>query len=74
MVVEVDGRGKYRTDDGGPSMEALLSEKRRESAIRDLGYAVLRVDQALIRDARQLDEHVKAAARRSHPQRRLRRP
>ncbi len=73
VVIEVDGRGKYRTDDGSTSIEALLSEKRRESAIRDLGYAVLRVDQALVRDARQLDEHVKAAARRSDPRRRLRR-
>ncbi|MGB3258037.1 MAG: type IV toxin-antitoxin system AbiEi family antitoxin domain-containing protein [Ornithinimicrobium sp.] len=72
VVVEVDGRSKYRANDGSTSMEALLSEKRRESAIRDLGYAVLRIDHALIRDTRQLDEHVKAAASRSHPRRRLR--
>ncbi len=64
VVIEVDGRGKYRRDDGLGSVEILLSEKRRESAIRDLGYGVVRLDHAMIRDPGLVDHHVKAAARR----------
>lgn len=72
VVIEVDGRGKYRSDEGLGSVEALLSEKRRESAIRDLGYGVVRLDHSMISDPPLVDEHVKAAARRSHARRRVR--
>lgn len=67
VVVEVDGRVKYVGDDGHGSVEAVLSEKRRESAIRDLGYGIVRVDRAGLDDPRQLDTRIQDAARRASP-------
>ncbi|MGI8792562.1 MAG: hypothetical protein ACR2H3_05210 [Acidimicrobiales bacterium] len=64
VVVEVDGRVKYADRS---STEVVLSEKRRESAIVDLGYAVLRVEHHHLDDLPGLDERIQAAARRSQP-------
>lgn len=61
VVVEVDGRGKYADDSGRGSVEALLSEKHRESAICELGYAVVRVDHPMLQSPSQVDERIRAA-------------
>lgn len=65
VVIEVDGRGKYAGDGGHGSVEAVLSEKRRESAIRDLGYGIVRVDYAGLDEPPQLDTRIQDAARRA---------
>ncbi len=67
VVVEVDGRIKYTGDHGRGSVEAVVSEKHRESAIRDLGYAFIRLDHAALQDPTQIDVRIRAAARRAHP-------
>lgn len=67
VVVEVDGRAKYVDSDGHTSVESVLSEKHRESAIRDLGYAFVRLDHAALRDPTQIDARIQAASRRAHP-------
>lgn len=67
VVVEVDGRIKYTGDDGRGSVESVISAKHRESAIRDLGYAFIRLDHAALQDPTQIDARIRAAARRVHP-------
>jgi len=37
VVIEVDGAVKYTRADGTASVEAVISEKHRESAVRDIG-------------------------------------
>lgn len=67
VVIEVDGRVKYVRPGGSGSPEAVLSEKRRETAICNLGYGVVRVDNDGLADARQLDARIKDAATRAEP-------
>ncbi len=44
VVVEVDGTVKYVASDGSGSVQAVMSEKRREKALVDLGFGVVRVE------------------------------
>lgn len=67
VVIEVDGRSKYRRDDGTGSIETVLSEKQRESAIRDLGYGLVRVDNRGLDSLAELDRRILDAARRAAP-------
>lgn len=67
VVLEVDGRVKYVGDNGSGSVEALLSEKRRDSAIRDLGYGIVRLDRLALDEPSQLDSRIQDAAVRAHP-------
>lgn len=67
VVVEVDGRVKYVNNDGTGSVEHVLSEKRRESAIRDLGYGIVRLDRLALDEPRQVDTRIHSAADRAHP-------
>lgn len=53
VVVEADGRVKY---DQANSTQVLVSEKRRESQLVDLGYAVVRVEHDQLADHRTLHE------------------
>lgn len=64
VVVEVDGRGKYRAEDGSGSTASVLSEKRREKAIVDLGYGVVRVEHADLERPAQIDQRIAGAAAR----------
>ncbi|WP_249335977.1 endonuclease domain-containing protein [Sinomonas gamaensis] len=41
VILEFDGRGKYY--DYRPTAEALLLERRRETALMDLGWRVVRL-------------------------------
>lgn len=41
LLVEYDGRTKYTAN--GPAVEAVLAERRRQDAIEEVGYRVLRV-------------------------------
>lgn len=68
VVIEVDGAVKYVGRDGSGSPEAVQGEKRRESAITDLGYAVVRVDSATLRDPVQLRRRIDDAASRARPE------
>lgn len=67
VVIEVDGRVKYVERDGVGSVENVLSEKRRESAIRDLGYGIVRLDRLALDDPKQVDIRIRDAAGRAHP-------
>lgn len=42
LGVEFDGRGKYG-EDGASAARALFEEKRRQDAIEDEGWTVLRI-------------------------------
>lgn len=64
VVLEVDGRVKYAQ---GASPEVLISEKRRESAIVDLGYAVMRLERHHFDDIQAIDTRIRTAARRAQP-------
>ncbi len=64
VVIEVDGRVKYVKDDGSGSAEALLSEKRREKALLDLGYGVVRVEYHDLQYPDRLVARITAAASR----------
>ncbi|MGB3763619.1 MAG: type IV toxin-antitoxin system AbiEi family antitoxin domain-containing protein [Ornithinimicrobium sp.] len=63
VVVEVDGRVKYQQHN---STQALVSEKRRENAIVDLGYAVFRLEHHHLADPKAIDTCIQQAARRAH--------
>lgn len=65
VVIEVDGAVKYQREDGSGSPEAVLSEKRRESAITDLGYAVVRADHDSLRQPALFDRRIQDAAKRA---------
>lgn len=62
VVVEFDGKVKYEGADG---RDALVWEKRRESALVDLGYEVIRVLWADLDDPRALARRIRAAHNRS---------
>ncbi len=69
VVVEVDGRVKY----GQPnSTEVVVSEKRRESAIVELAYAVVRLEHHDVMDPPRVNTRIQSAALRAQPHRRLR--
>lgn len=50
LVVEVDGEMKYRGAFGVTPDEAIRRERRREKEIQNLGYVVLRISAADLRD------------------------
>ncbi|CAN5465866.1 type IV toxin-antitoxin system AbiEi family antitoxin domain-containing protein [soil metagenome] len=64
VVIEVDGKGKY-AGNGSGSPDAVLAEKRRESAITDLGYAVVRLDRVDVSQPTQVDQRIAYAAKRA---------
>lgn len=68
VVVEVDGRVKYA---GRDATAVLLAEKRRESALTDLGYGVVRLEEADLRRPAEVMARIVAAADRSARQRGL---
>lgn len=68
VVVEVDGRVKYA---GRDATAVLLAEKRRESALTDLGYGVVRLEEADLRRPAEVMARIVAAADRSARQRDL---
>ena len=65
VVLEVDGRIKYVGDNGTGSVEAVLSEKRRDSAIRDLGYGIVRLDRLALDEPNQVDRRIQNASQRA---------
>ncbi len=65
VVLEVDGRVKYVGDNGTGSVEAVLSEKRRDRAIRDLGYGIVRLDRLALDEPRQVDRRIQDASQRA---------
>lgn len=72
VVIEVDGRVKYVNPDGTGSVEAVLSEKHRESAIHDLGYGLVRLDHPDLTRPERLRARIMAAAQQAHPSRQQR--
>lgn len=66
-MIEVDGRVKYVGSDGSGSVEAVVSEKHRESAICDLGYGLVRLDRPSLDEPGHIDTRIQDAARRAHP-------
>ncbi len=51
MIIEFDGAVKY---DGAQGREALVREKRREDALRALGYRIVRLTWADLADPQQV--------------------
>lgn len=70
VVVEFDGRVKYA--DGDP--DVLWAEKRREDAIRSLGYVVVRVVWADLYDPARLLRRVRSAIAQASPRKTLLHP
>lgn len=62
VVVEFDGAVKY---EGAGGRDALVREKRRESALTDLGYEVVRVTWADLADPTALVKRIHAARLRA---------
>lgn len=56
LLVEYDGRAKYTAD--GPATEAFLSERRRQEALEDIGYRVLRATKEDLRREESLVQRV----------------
>ena len=67
VVIEVDGAVKYARPDGTASVQSVISEKHRESAVRDMGYGVVRLDMRSLETPEQVRARVYAAARRAAP-------
>jgi very-short-patch-repair endonuclease len=61
-VVEFDGLVKYG---GAGGRQALIEEKRREDALRSLGYQVVRLTWRDLHDPPLVDRLIKAAFSRS---------
>ena len=59
MLIEFDGRVKYATGD------ALWAEKQREDRIRGLGYEVVRLTWADLKNPERVRRLVDAAIRRA---------
>lgn len=64
VIIEVDGAVKYVRSDGAANTAAVVAEKRRESALVDLGYAVVRVEHDDLQHAERLVARITTAARR----------
>jgi very-short-patch-repair endonuclease len=62
VVVEFDGLLKYRGEDGE---DAVVAEKLREDALRDLGYAVVRITWAELSHPQAVLARVRAALLRA---------
>ena len=62
VIVEFDGLVKYAGKDG---REALAAEKRREDALRALGYEVVRLTWADLDHPRRVDALVRSALARA---------
>lgn len=65
VIVEVDGRVKYTADDARDATTVLMAEKRRESALTDLGYGVVRVEEADLSRPSEVVARIDAAAARA---------
>jgi len=57
-IVEFDGLVKYGAADG---RQALVNEKRREDALRSLGYQVVRLTWRDLYDPGQVDRQIREA-------------
>ena len=67
VLWEYDGRGKYETLllPGQTPLDAVLAEKKREERITELGWVVIRIDAADLRDPDRLVRRILAALVRS---------
>jgi very-short-patch-repair endonuclease len=72
LLIEFDGKGKYLTllKPGQTTADAVLTEKRREDRIRELGYFVIRVTWADLNDPVALRSRVQRMYRRGRELRR----
>lgn len=62
VLAEFDGAVKYRGElDGRSAEEAIMAEKRREWALRELGYEVVRWDWAALREPERLVRRLSTA-------------
>ncbi|GAB3049449.1 hypothetical protein [Sediminivirga luteola] len=61
IVVEVDGWSKYPAEDRAAALHAFRAEKRREDAIRALGYTVVRLEWADLIDPARTAAKLRAA-------------
>ncbi|GEN81170.1 hypothetical protein [Actinotalea fermentans] len=67
LLAEYDGRGKYTA--AGSTTEAVLAEKRRQDAIEEAGYRVLRITSEDLRSpARLVDRVIRSAPPTAIPQ------
>jgi very-short-patch-repair endonuclease len=65
VIVEFDGMVKYAGTDHAPGRNPLVAEKRREDALRELGYEVVRVTWRDLADPRLLRRRIEAAIARA---------
>jgi hypothetical protein len=67
VLWEYDGRGKY-AGEYNPDIsatDAVLAEKHRENRLVELGWIVIRIDAADLRDPARMRERIRAALRRA---------
>lgn len=62
LIVEFDGKVKYEGADG---RDALFREKRREDALRSLGYNVVRLTWRDLRDPASVERLIRKAFSRA---------
>lgn len=67
VLWEYDGKGKYGAllKPGQSPLDALLAEKRREEQLTELGWVVIRIDAADLRDPDRLIQRILSAVARS---------
>ena len=70
VVVEFDGRSKYVDSDTSSGQRVLAQEKDREDALRSLGYEVVRLTWADLKDPEAVIRAVRAARRTAKARRR----
>ncbi|WP_139185845.1 hypothetical protein [Sanguibacter gelidistatuariae] len=58
LLIEYDGLVKYGTLSGGSASDVVVQEKRRQEAIEDEGFRVLRVTKYDLERPRQLVERI----------------
>lgn len=68
MVVEFDGRGKYTSLWSSDPVETVIDEKRRQEAIEDAGWVVVRVMWEDLKNPALLASRVRAAMARARSQ------
>lgn len=65
VVIEFDGMMKYGSADQGANRRALVAEKQREDRLRSLGYEVVRLVWADLKNPDAVRRRIEAACRRS---------
>jgi hypothetical protein len=65
VLVEFDGKLKYAARDEKEAQELLFAEKRREDALRDAGYEVVRLTWSDLQDLELVRRKIEAAIARS---------